>query len=162
VARERAAAQRKHSISGDLLRVVLPPAYAKTLIRSQFTEDDRNALGAALQAHLGAERAFVESVTVEDGEEPTVLVRLRYPWNEDDRTMTSALRTATLAWGSRSATKRVPGWCHRRWNRRKPMCSASWREISRHVVGGEPISPSSLRRIDPSVLARTDPGRVMS
>ncbi len=83
---------------GNELRVVLPATYTKALSRWRFTEDDRKALGRALQEHLGAERAFVETVAVEDGKEPAVLVRLRYSWNEDDRAMVGALQTATLTW----------------------------------------------------------------
>lgn len=83
---------------GNELRVPLPAAYAKTLARWRFNEDDRNALGAALQEHLGAERAFVEEVTLDEGDDLAVQVRLRYPWSEDDRAMTAALQEATLVW----------------------------------------------------------------
>ena len=83
---------------GNELRVPLPAAYAKTLTHWRFNEDDRNSLGATLQEHLGAERAFVENVTLEEGDAPAVHVRLRYPWGEDDRAMTAALQEATLVW----------------------------------------------------------------
>ena len=83
---------------GNELRVALPAAYLKTLLRWRFGDDDRKALGAALQAHLGPQRAFVEAIAIDDGGEPAVLVRLRYSWDEDDRDMTRALHEATLAW----------------------------------------------------------------
>lgn len=87
-----------HVTFGNELRVSLPAPYAQLLSRWQFRREDEQALGAALQAHLGADRAFIEQVRV-DPEEPAVLsVRLRYPWDQSDETMREALTGAALAW----------------------------------------------------------------
>lgn len=83
---------------GNRLRVGLPAAHMKALSRWRFSQEDQASLGAALQAHLGADRAYVESVTLDESREGTLLVGLRYSWDQDDAVMTAALNEATLAW----------------------------------------------------------------
>lgn len=83
---------------GNELRVLLPTPYAQLLSRWQFSRGDDQALGAALQEHLGADRAFIEHVSVDPGEPAALSVRLRYPWDQSDETMREALTGAALAW----------------------------------------------------------------
>lgn len=83
---------------GNQLRVELPAPYMKTLSRWRFGEDDLQALGVALQEHLGHDRAFVERVTIDEGSDLALVVHLRYGWDQDDAAMAEALRAATLTW----------------------------------------------------------------
>lgn len=83
---------------GNERRVLLPAPYAQLLSRWQFRPDDEQALGAALQAHLGADRAFIEQVSVDPGEPAALSVRLRYAWDQSDEAMREALTGAALAW----------------------------------------------------------------
>jgi hypothetical protein len=47
-------------MSKEQVRMCTESLALKTLARWRFSDDDRKALGAALQVHLGVERAFVE------------------------------------------------------------------------------------------------------
>jgi hypothetical protein len=83
--------------TGNVIRVELPSAYLATLRRWQFGEEDRKSLASALQAHLGADRAYVEDVLLGD-DDRTLRVRLRQPWDQDDDALTASLEAAALTW----------------------------------------------------------------
>lgn len=83
---------------GNILLVPLTASHLRALASWRFTDEDRRALATALQEQLGADRAYVEDVSVKTEEPPALVVRLRYPLGQDDTAMTAALETAALSW----------------------------------------------------------------
>lgn len=83
---------------GNILLIPLSASHLRTLASWRFTDEDRRALAAALQEQLGADRAYVEGVSVKTEEPAALVVRLRYPWGQEDTVMTAALESAALSW----------------------------------------------------------------
>jgi hypothetical protein len=81
---------------GNVLRVRLSPAHARAV--AQWLHDDAALaeLATALQADVGADRVFVDSVTVDD--DAAVSVRVRLPFEESDGAIAELLGSAATAW----------------------------------------------------------------
>jgi hypothetical protein len=84
--------------TGNRLRVDLSAPLGIALSRWKLTDEDRKSLESALQQQLGHDRAYVEAVSVLDGNAPALEVKLRYTWDDSDAPLTASLREAALQW----------------------------------------------------------------
>jgi hypothetical protein len=88
----------KHTI-GNMLHVRLPKALGAGLARWRSSKERLDDLRDQLQAAVGEDVAYVEEVELRKlGDEPRVLVRVRYPMETEDRAILALLEPAVESW----------------------------------------------------------------